>query len=670
MKSIKTKLILFNIVLIIFITSSIGLINFYYESKSLKDEVNNSIKIVSDNVVELIENHIKSIFKELEAIANKSEIKSLDWNAQKTILREELKRTEDYLIFGIYKKDGTANFTNGDKVTKSSGQDKIEVPHYIKRAFTGQPVIYNLNSNNENQSNSLVVYAVPIYQDNKVIAVFMAKSFSYKFNNIINKIKYGKSGIVYIVGIDGTLYSYPDKKLIDKKVNIFNTKENSNYKEWGDAIKYIKSPKITEYTFNGEKRIAAINKLKAIDWIIGVEVKRSEIFNPVYELALMSFLITIFAILIGGITTYLIGNSISRPLVKAKKYAEKIEKLDLREDIPIKLLKRKDEVGHLVQAFNKVVISLRHIIKVITQASIDLSNFSKQLSVTLDKTTNSYEELCKAIQEIAIGANNQVVETEKGVRINQEIGELIDKEEETANELIDLVNTIVSLKADGMNSVTLLINNTNATVKASKEVEKVINQTNTYAENISEVTKMISTISEQTNLLALNAAIEAARAGENGKGFAVVADEVRKLAEQSQVFLKKIDQIILQLKNQTRYAVDLMNSTSNVVTEQSDAVNTTKEKFEKISLNIEYIRNSILTLNNLTQKIDIEKTNVLDIIQSMSTIAEENAASTEQGFAVTQEQTATVTEISQSSDKLTYLAKCLQDEVSKFKYKS
>jgi methyl-accepting chemotaxis protein len=89
------------------------------------------------------------------------------------------------------------------------------------------------------------------------------------------------------------------------------------------------------------------------------------------------------------------------------------------------------------------------------------------------------------------------------------------------------------------------------------------------AQRIGDVVGLISEIAGKTNLLALNATIEAARAGEAGKGFAVVASEVKSLASQTSRATGEIGQQVQEIQAATRAAVEAIDGIVTTIAEVS-----------------------------------------------------------------------------------------------------
>ena len=112
----------------------------------------------------------------------------------------------------------------------------------------------------------------------------------------------------------------------------------------------------------------------------------------------------------------------------------------------------------------------------------------------------------------------------------------------------------------------------NESAKEMEHISSTVNDTVTQIKQLESKTKeigtiisVISAISDQTNLLALNAAIEAARAGDSGRGFAVVADEVRQLAVRTSEATREIENMIVQVQNETAQSVIAMEKTQPLV---------------------------------------------------------------------------------------------------------
>ncbi|MDP4144105.1 MAG: methyl-accepting chemotaxis protein [Bacillota bacterium] len=108
-----------------------------------------------------------------------------------------------------------------------------------------------------------------------------------------------------------------------------------------------------------------------------------------------------------------------------------------------------------------------------------------------------------------------------------------------------------------------------------------------------EITSLIEHISSQSNLLGLNAAIEAARAGEFGKGFTVVAQEMRKLSQVSSDSTKKIVAELSAMTKVIEEITEKMNKAGEVAESQAAA---TKE----ITATLEQITSSSETLLSVT----------------------------------------------------------------------
>ncbi len=285
---------------------------------------------------------------------------------------------------------------------------------------------------------------------------------------------------------------------------------------------------------------------------------------------------------------------------------------------------------------------------------------------TSQQSAIAVDEVSKTVEEIAMEASEQSLITEEGSSKATILGEIIEKDQKNVRNLNTASMKVTEVVNEGLNDIDTLSKITEESNDATKEIYEVILKTNDSSNKIGQASNVIASIAEQTNLLALNAAIEAARAGEAGRGFTVVADEIRKLAEQSSTSTKEIDGMVNELQKNAKNAVNTMERLSNISKEQASSVINTRDKYMLIAESMKESGKVVKQLNVSGENMEKTKYEILDILEKLSSLAEESAAATEEATASMEEQVASIEEIANSSENLSNLAQNLQTIIIKF----
>ena len=160
------------------------------------------------------------------------------------------------------------------------------------------------------------------------------------------------------------------------------------------------------------------------------------------------------------------------------------------------------------------------------------------------------------------------------------------------------------------------------TASVDRSVEKV-NILTEFSERIGKISEDIKSIADQTNLLALNATIEAARAGEAGKGFAVVAAEVKELSLKTSSSTEEVNDIIKNLRNETKEILESMDESRNAVVSGQEAIKNVGERMDDIRSKIDDVTQNT---TQIAQTLSEQKQASQEVAEGITRIA---ASSTE-----------------------------------------
>ncbi|MCW8917864.1 MAG: methyl-accepting chemotaxis protein [Gammaproteobacteria bacterium] len=298
-----------------------------------------------------------------------------------------------------------------------------------------------------------------------------------------------------------------------------------------------------------------------------------------------------------------------------------------------------DEIGMLCEGLSGMKGQLKSLLTEVHTTSQRLATSAEEMTAITGQTLESISRQQMDISQIATAMHEMTATSHE---VAQNAG-LTSESARKANDEAQGGSRVVQSSVRGIQGLA-------GDVKRAAEV---IGQLEVQSENIGSILGVIRGIAEQTNLLALNAAIEAARAGEQGRGFAVVADEVRTLASRTQESTREIQQMIEQLQQGTRRAVEVMG-----------------EGREKSVQSVTQVEEAGSRLNSITAAVEsITEMNmqIATAAEEQSSVADEMAHRIADISSVTEETALGAQHTTDVSQQLALLSSQLQTLVGRFK---
>ena len=365
-------------------------------------------------------------------------------------------------------------------------------------------------------------------------------------------------------------------------------------------------------------------------------------------------------------STIAVVTSMAKGLVKGTDALEQVATGKLNVELNKKYSGRKDEIGQISRAVQKLKQEMTTVITEIMGNSKELHESSSLLDEKTSASMEHINQIERAVDEIAQGAGSQAQETQNATENVIAMGNMI---EDTSKEITTLNENAKQIKTLGQDAVTTIEELQKINHKTKESIDVIYDQTNTTntsAQRIKEATALITEIAEETNLLSLNASIEAARAGEQGRGFAVVAGQIQKLAEQSNESARQIEEIINSLLEDSSKAVETMESVKEIMDEQNTNVQKTNDQVRQV---IGQVDESIAAIDRIAQqsgKLNEARLVITDTVQNLTAVAEENAAGTQESAASVAQIGELIRDIAQIAGEQKEIADKLKENMSIF----
>ncbi|KLU64794.1 methyl-accepting chemotaxis protein McpC [Desulfosporosinus acididurans] len=548
---------------------------------------------------------------------------------------------------------------SGQAVTSSGKTLTISDRTYFQSALKGEPTISSMVVSKSTQ-NDIVPIAIPLHGNNGSSVLVMSLKGD-AIQAIVNKAKYGNTGYSYLFDSTGLVIAHPENSQV-LKLNVIKSNSASLNQIGSQMLKNQQGS--GEYVFENIDKEVVYTTIPNTDWHLVLTAPINEFYSFATKLLYMSLGAGLGVALLIAVLAWFISKRISKPIVALAEQTDILATGRLDVMISDGFM---GELGVLGRSLKTMTENLRNTVSEVHQSSSQLVASAQELSTSTDESSSSVEQVARAIEEMAGGASHQAESSQQIVEMVNQIVRAVDHVNDMINKTVDDASLAKASIDEGMRAVSNQTIKMKENLEVSRQVALAIDHLAQQSQEVGAILSTISNIAEQTNLLALNAAIEAARAGEHGRGFAVVADEVRKLAEGSRKATEEIAEIVGNIQSRAQEASEQMNKAKTVVEAQEQAVDYTNHSFESISEIVRSMGEQMENVKNSSEQIGCHVSDISESIESIVSVAQENAAGAEEVSASTEELSAATEQIAAAARTLVILGEDLDKAVAIFK---
>ncbi|WP_192930092.1 methyl-accepting chemotaxis protein [Alkaliphilus pronyensis] len=653
-KSIKRKLVMVTLIMVLIPILTITALNYYIDSSNIVEnaEVNNNL--IAESIAQQLEIYMNSLFEMIEMVAGAHDFTEMSNHEINLLFNSYSFKYKDFKAFQYIDTKGNVVVSNGKNRTAN-----VSDQQWFKTALGGE--LYVTPSIGDKQASDVgLIIAVPLRKGDGNRGGVMTVLLGFdQVINLVKDVSIGETGYAYVVDNEGYIIGH--RVASEYVYGRFNV-----YEEGTEDIKRIAAGELDltqGINSEGKDILIASSSVGDLNWRVIVEQDKDEILEVTQDTFIRNILIALVFIIITSIMIYTFANYFIKPIRNLVVSANKIKDGDLRERINVD---SDNEIGQLQMAFNEMSTSISHIIKQIIGTTNEVSGSIDDLMNNANMTSRAASEISKTIEHVALGTSEQMASVDKSTGAVEKMVDGVKKVNENAATVVTSAEKASLMAYNGVESIDEIKNTMAQITAVAQNTFNLVSELDKHIKEIDRAGQLITQISDQTNLLALNAAIEAARAGEHGKGFTVVAEEVRKLAEQSRNASKEIINLIGKIQNETGMAVDAMEKGIESVEVGNKVINKTTSSFNNILEETKSVTALMKGLSSVIQQVSQEVSEVEGAIADVAGVSQSTAAGAEEVLASVQEQDASIQHMTNSTIALGEMIKNLEKLTTKF----
>jgi sigma-B regulation protein RsbU (phosphoserine phosphatase) len=258
--------------------------------------------------------------------------------------------------------------------------DWFYLPYYLQKPVWVDPY-YDTDA-----KMLMVTYATPIVREGKTIAVITCDLSLEWIREMLDALPLGPGGIAILLSHTGTYVSHPERNL-EMSETVFSLAESQKDPEVGrvlhdlglDMISGKPGHLLYERPFDHQWATIHYRSIPSTGWVLGLIRPREQDLAPLNQLNQISLSIGSVGVLLLIIPALWIAWSITKPLRQLSVSAKALAGGNF--DTPLPMVRSRDEVAELTEAFEHMRQDLRQYIVDLTTATAAKEKIASELSI-------------------------------------------------------------------------------------------------------------------------------------------------------------------------------------------------------------------------------------------------------------------------------------------------